>query len=119
MAAFMIRPWATDAKLSLARTHYRDCQLCEHRCRADRVAGQRGPCKAGVTPHVFRHRVEYSEESELIPAHLFYLSGCDLRCAFCIAELNAFDPRRGQPLTLEYFQDAVAWGRMRQARTLQ
>ena len=70
-------------------------------------------------PHVFRHRVEYSEESALIPSHLFYLSGCDLRCVFCIAEANAFDPRRGQPLTSAYFQEAVAWGRLREARTLQ
>ena len=115
----MIRQWATDARLSQARSHYRNCQLCEHRCAADRFSGDRGPCKAEVTPHVFRHRVEYSEETELIPAHLFYLSGCDLRCVFCIAETNAFDPRRGEPLTLAYFQDAVAWGRVRGARTLQ
>lgn len=70
-------------------------------------------------PHLFRHRIEYSEEAELIPAHLFYLSGCDLRCVFCIAEADAFDPRRGRPLTLELFQEAVAWGYRRGARTLE
>jgi putative pyruvate formate lyase activating enzyme len=69
--------------------------------------------------HVFRHRIEYSEESELVPAHLFYLSGCDLRCVFCIAEVNAFNPRRGQLLTAESFREAVAWGRRRGARTLE
>ena len=65
------------------------------------------------------HRVEYSEEAELIPAHLFYLSGCDLRCIFCIQELNAFDPRRGQALTPDFFQEAVAWGQVQGARTLE
>jgi putative pyruvate formate lyase activating enzyme len=55
----------------------------------------------------------------LVPAHLFYLSGCDLRCAFCIAGADAFDPRRGQPLTPEFFRGAVAWGRAQGARTLQ
>lgn len=79
----------------------------------------RGPCKAGTVARVFKHRVEIGEESELVPSHLFYLSGCDLRCAFCVAGLNAFDPRRGQALTPEFFSEAVASGRAEGARTLQ
>ncbi len=54
-----------------------------------------------------------------MPAHLFYLSGCDLRCVFCIAEANAFDPRRGQELTPELLQEAVAWSRSQGARFLE
>jgi len=115
----MIQPWATDAKLAQAREHYRACLLCEHRCAANRLAGERGPCKADSVARVYKHRIEVGEESELVPAHLFYLSGCDLRCVFCIAEANAFDPRRGQPLTAEFFHQAVAWGRTHGARTLE
>lgn len=102
-----------------AQEHYRCCALCEHRCQMNRWKGERGPCKAGPDARVFRHRIEVSEEAELVPSHLFYLSGCDLRCAFCIAELNAFDPHRGQELTPEFFQEAVAWGQEQGARTLQ
>jgi putative pyruvate formate lyase activating enzyme len=115
----MNRIGAIKDRLAQARRHYRSCLLCAHRCGVNREAGQRGPCKAGVEARVFRHRVECSEEAELIPAHLFYLSGCDLRCAFCIAEANAFDPRRGQLLTPRFFQEAVAWGRRQGARTLE
>src|SRR5262249_26299937 len=111
--------WATPERLNQAREHYRSCLLCEHRCGVDRLAGIRGPCKAGSEARVFRHRVEYSEESELIPSHLFYLSGCDLRCVFCIAEQMAFDPRQGRVLTADFFSEAVAWGRQQGARTLQ
>jgi putative pyruvate formate lyase activating enzyme len=93
--------------------------LCEHRCAVDRHHAHRGPCKAGTNPRVFRQRVEYGDESELVPSHLFYLSGCDLRCVFCINELNAFDPRSGRPLTAEFFHDAVADGLRQGARTLQ
>jgi putative pyruvate formate lyase activating enzyme len=50
---------------------------------------------------------------------LFYLSGCDLRCAFCIAEANAFDPSRGQELTPEFFREALTWGRHQGARNIQ
>jgi putative pyruvate formate lyase activating enzyme len=68
---------------------------------------------------VYKHRVEYGEEWELVPSHLFYLSGCDLRCAFCVAEANAFDARRGRPLTTEFFREAVKLGLDEGARTLQ
>jgi putative pyruvate formate lyase activating enzyme len=106
-------------RLERARAHYRSCALCEHRCGADREAGERGPCKAGPVARVYKHRVEYGEEWELVPSHLFYLSGCDLRCAFCIAGANAFDARRGSPLTAEFLAKAVADGRKEGARTLQ
>jgi putative pyruvate formate lyase activating enzyme len=68
---------------------------------------------------VFKHRVEYGEEAELVPSHLFYLSGCDLRCAFCIAEANAFDPNRGVELTATFLRSAIAEGHRQGARTLQ
>ncbi|HET6247481.1 MAG TPA: radical SAM protein [Tepidisphaeraceae bacterium] len=98
---------------------YRCCNLCEHRCGVDRLAGEVGFCKAGPSARVFRHRVEYGEEIELIPSHLFYLSGCDLRCAFCIAGINAFDPSRGAELTSGFFNSAVEWGIKQGARNIQ
>jgi putative pyruvate formate lyase activating enzyme len=106
-------------RVAQARQHLQSCGLCEHRCGVDRLAGERGPCHAGVEARVFRHRVECGEELELVPSHLFYLSGCDLRCGFCIAEENAFDPRRGEPLTPELFRAALAWGRQQDARNVQ
>jgi putative pyruvate formate lyase activating enzyme len=115
----MSHGWVSVERLERARSHLDSCNLCEHRCRASRARGERGPCKAGATARVFRHRVEYGEELELVPSHLFYLSGCDLRCTFCIAGLNAFDPSRGWELTSDAFNDCVRWGRAQGARNLQ
>lgn len=106
-------------QVSPAMAHYRGCFLCEHRCGVNRVVGERGPCKAGAEARVFRQRVEYGEELELIPSHLFYLSGCDLRCAFCIAEANAFDPSQGDELTVEFLQPAIDWGIQQGAKNIQ
>jgi putative pyruvate formate lyase activating enzyme len=106
-------------RLARAERHMRFCTLCEHRCGVDRSAGERGPCKAGDVARVFRHRVEYGEELELIPSHLFYLSGCDLRCVFCIAEANAFKSQAGTELTSEFFAEAVTVGRARGAKNVQ
>lgn len=106
-------------RLAAARQHWNACSLCEHRCLANRAAGETGPCRAGVEARVFRQRVEYGEELELIPCHLFYLSGCDLRCRFCIAEANAFNPHSGTPLTAELLREAIAAAQPQQPRTLQ
>lgn len=108
-----------NERLERARRHYRSCRLCEHRCGADREKGERGPCGAGTVARVYKHRLEYGEERELVPSHLFYLSGCDLRCAFCVAGVNAFDARRGRPLTAGFLAGAAAEGRAMGARTLQ
>lgn len=106
-------------RLARADRHLDSCWLCEHRCGVNRRAGDRGPCKAGPEARVFRHRVELGEEVELIPSHLFYLSGCDLRCCFCIAEANAFNPSVGTPLDTEFLSAAIAWGRTQGARNIQ
>jgi putative pyruvate formate lyase activating enzyme len=106
-------------KAAIARRHYDKCLLCEHRCGVRRFENASGKCHASAEARVFRHRIECSEERELIPSHLFYLSGCDLRCAFCIAEANAFDASRGTVLSSAFLQQAVDWGHEQGARTLQ
>lgn len=115
----MIHVWASNERLTAAQGHYRSCQLCEHRCGVDRHTAHIGPCKAGVVPNIFRCRVEYGDERELVPSLLVYLSGCDLRCGYCINELNAFDPKRGRPLTAEFLQDAIDAAVEEGAKTLQ
>ena len=93
--------------------------MCEHRCGVNRVEGERGRCQALTDVRVFRHRVEFGEEPELIPSHLFYVSGCDLRCKFCIAEKNAFDPRIGTLLSKEFLEQSIRWGKGQGAINLQ
>ena len=106
-------------QLEQARRVYRHCLLCEHRCGVDRTGGERGFCNATTEARVYRSRVEYGEEIELIPSQLFYLSGCNLRCAFCIGEKDAFDPQRGRSLTEKFLTDAIGSGREHGARNIQ
>lgn len=106
-------------RAGLAQEHYRACMLCEHRCGVDRAAGQYGRCQAGAEARVWRHRVEYGEELELIPSHLFYLSGCNLGCAFCVQGPEAFDSSHGHPLEGRWLGEAIRWGSRQGARNLQ
>ncbi|NLF08439.1 MAG: radical SAM protein [Pirellulaceae bacterium] len=106
-------------RLHLAQRQYRHCLLCERRCGVDRTRGERGFCGATDVARVYRSRVECGEEIELIPSQLLYLSGCNLRCVFCIGEEDAFDPQRGRPLTGQLLNEAVAAGSARGARNIQ
>ncbi|MEN6458792.1 MAG: 4Fe-4S cluster-binding domain-containing protein [Thermoguttaceae bacterium] len=106
-------------RLELARQHYRHCRLCERRCGVDRISGEQGFCKAGSEARVYRCRVECGEEVELIPSQLLYLSGCNLRCAFCIGEADSFDPQQGQLLTSGFLTQMNVKGRQQRAKNIQ
>jgi len=117
--ALMMDLHVLSQRAASAQAMYRHCLLCEHRCGVDRTAGERGFCGAGPLARVWRYWVDYAEESPLVPSLLIYLSGCDLRCDFCISEASAFDPRRGRPLTADWLREILDWAAGQGARTLQ
>jgi len=80
----------------LARAALAECHLCAHHCGVNRLAGERGPCHAGAEARVFSAQVEVSDELELIPTFAIALSGCDLRCDFCITGKESWNPRAGE-----------------------
>src|ERR1700759_1496133 len=71
-------------RAKIARALLADCRFCAHDCRVNRLAGEHGLCHAGPETRFFSAQAEVSDELELIPTFAVALSGCDLRCAFCI-----------------------------------
>jgi putative pyruvate formate lyase activating enzyme len=67
-----------------ARRMLERCTLCPRDCRVDRTRGEKGFCGLGDSAHCFREALYYHEESELIPSHMLFLTGCNLRCEFCL-----------------------------------
>jgi len=59
------------------------CRLCPRQCKIDRRQGKTGFCGAGAVPYIFKDFVHYGEEAALVPSHTIYMTGCNLRCAFC------------------------------------
>ena len=89
----MARERAGAARAALA-----DCHLCAHHCGVNRLAGEAGRCHAGASAKVFSAQVEVGDELELIPTFAIALSGCDLRCDFCLTGAESWNPRAGEPL---------------------
>ncbi|MGV3533069.1 MAG: radical SAM protein [Chthoniobacteraceae bacterium] len=85
-------------RLRAARESLADCQLCAHHCGVNRLTSTRGRCGAGSEGRVFSAQVEVSDELEFIPCFAIALSGCDLRCAFCITGAQSWNPKAGEPL---------------------
>ena len=88
-------------RAAAARAALADCRLCAHECGVNRLAGEAGLCHAGAEARIFMAQTEVSDELELIPTFAIALSGCDLRCDFCITGGPSWNPRAGEPVPLE------------------
>jgi putative pyruvate formate lyase activating enzyme len=75
-----------------------DCHLCAHHCGVNRVAGELGKCHAGVGTRYHLAQTEVSDEPDLAPCFAIGLSGCDLRCDFCISGAESWNPQAGARL---------------------
>jgi putative pyruvate formate lyase activating enzyme len=83
-------------KALIARRTLQICTVCEVRCGVNRSAGEVGPCGLNGESYVYQRRLSLAEEVELIPAYLVYLSGCNLRCRFCVQGPKCFNPQAGE-----------------------
>jgi putative pyruvate formate lyase activating enzyme len=88
-------------RAAAARAALADCRLCAHECGVNRLVGEAGLCHAGAEARIFMAQAEVSDELELIPTFAIALSGCDLRCDFCITGGPSWNPRAGEPVPLE------------------
>lgn len=85
-------PSDIDARVAEARECMRACMLCERRCGVDRMEDERGFCGLGREAYVFNELLHFGEELELIPSHAIYLTGCSLRCRFCMTGAHVEPP---------------------------
>jgi putative pyruvate formate lyase activating enzyme len=104
---------AAAARLTMA-----ECHLCAHDCGANRLAGELGPCRSGPHGRVFSAQLEVGDELELIPTFAIALSGCDLRCDFCITGESSWNSNSGLPVNIDALADRARSALARGARTI-
>ncbi len=91
----MTRSALARERAAAAHAALANCRLCAHDCGINRLAGEHGLCHAGARPRFFSAQVEVSDELELIPTFAIALSGCDLRCDFCITGADSWNAKAG------------------------
>ncbi|MEW6674041.1 MAG: radical SAM protein [Thermodesulfobacteriota bacterium] len=69
-----------------ARTIFEECRLCPRRCGVNRLAGEKGFCRAPSRVMVYSAQPHYGEEISLTGREgsgTIFFSNCNLRCVFC------------------------------------
>jgi len=92
---FPDRPSLARSRAALARAGLSDCHFCAHHCGVNRLRGQRGRCHASAETRFFSAQTEVGDERELLPTFAVALSGCDMRCDFCITGAESWNPGAG------------------------
>lgn len=105
-------------RAAVAREMLADCHFCAHRCGVNRLAGPVGLCHAGAKARCFSAQVEVSDELELIPTFAIALSGCDLRCDFCISGRESWNSAAGAALDAPAMAAQAVQALHRGARTV-
>jgi len=87
-------------KLQLMERMIKRCELCEHRCHVDRLAGKKGKCGVGEAriASMFLH---HGEEAPLVPSFTVFFAGCNFQCVFCQNFDISTDPRAGREVPPE------------------
>lgn len=106
------------ARAGRARESLASCQLCSHHCGVNRLAGGLGPCRAGPTARVFNLQTEVADELEILPVFAIALSGCDLRCDFCVSGRESWDPSAGDAMDFTVVAERAGRAVLEGARTM-
>lgn len=64
----------------------RECKLCRHRCSVDRLAGERGFCRAGAKPAVYSYSPHHGEEPPVSGTRgsgTIFFTHCNMKCVYC------------------------------------
>jgi putative pyruvate formate lyase activating enzyme len=98
---FSSRSALARERAALAHAALSNCRLCAHECGVNRLGGEPGLCRSTAEARFFSAQIEVTDELELIPTFAIALSGCDLRCDFCITGKESWNPRAGEILNAE------------------
>jgi putative pyruvate formate lyase activating enzyme len=72
-----------SAKIEGAFAVLESCELCAHRCRVDRTAGETGVCRVGNRLSVSSWFDHYGEEPFFVPSFTIFFNLCTFTCRFC------------------------------------
>lgn len=105
-------------RAKIAREALKNCSLCPRDCGVDRTSGEKGYCQLDDTVRCFREILYYGEESEIAPSHQIHLTGCNLRCEYCIvAEWNE-QPLAAKKMDYDDMANRIAYRLSQGAKTL-
>jgi putative pyruvate formate lyase activating enzyme len=83
------------------------------------MAGEQGRCRAGATARVFQAQTDMSDEQDIAPAFGICLSGCNLRCDFCVTGARSWDAEQGIAMSAQNVAARACQALQQGARSIQ
>lgn len=72
-----------DLKILLVKEILKECELCERKCRVNRLEGERGVCKVSDKSLISSMFMHMGEEPHISPSHTIFFMGCNFHCQYC------------------------------------
>ncbi len=72
-----------DLKIMLTKEILKSCELCERKCHAKRLEGEKGECKVGRESLISSENIHLGEEAHITPSHTIFFMGCNFHCVYC------------------------------------
>ena len=91
-------------RVKKAYHNYKNCTMCPHECRVNRLQGEKGKCGIGRLPKISGsgpHRGEESPLSGWKGSGTIFFSGCNLECVYC-QNYDISQKLRGQQVDIEH-----------------
>ncbi len=95
-----------DLKLKLAKKMLSSCELCERRCKANRMKGKEGHCRV-LEPKISTEFLHWGEEPELVPSHTIFFTGCTFNCVFCQNYDISQNPKHGSVMSTRRLAEVI------------
>ena len=84
-----------EEKIGEAEKILQSCELCERKCKVNRLKGEKGFCGVGKEAKIFGAHTHWGEEPELVPSATLFFAGCTMRCCYCQNCPEAISPEMG------------------------
>ena len=84
-----------EKRVEASQNYLSPCTVCPRNCRANRLGGQKGICRAGRDLKISSYNLHFGEEPPISGTKgsgTIFFTGCSLKCRFCqnypISQLN-------------------------------
>jgi putative pyruvate formate lyase activating enzyme len=72
-----------EEKIKEAKKILECCELCERKCKVNRLKGEKGSCRAGNEMLISSAFVHIGEEAFFVPSFTIFFMGCTFTCVYC------------------------------------
>lgn len=96
-------------RVDATRQMLNECMLCPRKCRANRLAGEKGFCESGAQVVISSYGLHHGEEPPVSGQRgsgTIFFTGCNLRCLFC-QNYQISQEYEGREISIEDLADAM------------